>query len=121
MKIAVTTTSPDITAEIDPRFGRGANFLIIDADTQEWRAVANPGVSASGGAGIRAAQFICDQQVDAVISGDFGPNAYDALKQAGVSMYLFGSSRTVQEALENFKAGQMEALTAPVGRGRGRR
>ena len=120
MKIAITTTSPDITAEIDPRFGRGANFLIADLDTQDWHAVPNPGVSASGGAGIRAAQFICDQQVDAVISGDFGPNAYDALKQAGVSMYLFGSSRTVQEALENYKSGQMEALTAPVGGRRGR-
>jgi predicted Fe-Mo cluster-binding NifX family protein len=121
MKIVITTTSPDITAEIDPRFGRASHFLIVDPDTLEWQAIPNPGVTASGGAGIRAAQFICDQKVDAVISGDFGPNAYDALKEAGISMYIFGSSRTVQETLENFKSGQIEPLTAPADRGRRRR
>ena len=121
MKIILTTTSPDIAAEVDPRFGRGAHFLVVDPDTLEWQAFPNPGVTASGGAGIRAAQFVCDQKVDAVISGDFGPNAYDALKEAGVSMYLFGSSTTVQEAIENFKSGQIETLTAPAGRGRRRR
>jgi predicted Fe-Mo cluster-binding NifX family protein len=70
--------------------------------------------SAPGGAGIQAAQFATDQQCDAVISGDFGPNAYNALKAAGIPMYLFGSCRTIPEAIQRFKSGQIEPLEAPT-------
>jgi predicted Fe-Mo cluster-binding NifX family protein len=117
MKIVLTTTSPDLDSAVDPRFGRGAYFLVIDTDTLEWQAHSNPGVSASGGAGSLAAQFIANQNAGAVISGDFGPNAYNALQTAGVDMYLYDASRTGREAVEQFKNGQLEHVSAPTGRG----
>lgn len=117
MKIILTTISPDLNSDVDPRFGRGANFLMVDAETLEWQAHPNPGVSASGGAGTLAAQFVAQHKVEAVISGDFGPNAYQALEAGGVAMYLFGKSRTGREAIERFKAGQLERVSAPTGRG----
>jgi predicted Fe-Mo cluster-binding NifX family protein len=113
MKILITTVSPNIESEVDPRFGRGAYFLIVDPETFEWQAAPNPAISAPGGAGIQAAQFVVDHQCGAVISGDFGPNAYDALKAAGVPMYLFGSSSTVKDVIERFMAGQLEPIGAP--------
>jgi predicted Fe-Mo cluster-binding NifX family protein len=118
MRIVLTTVSPDIESEIDPRFGRGACFLIVDPETLEWQAVSNPAISAPGGAGIQAAQFIVDRSCDAVLSGDFGPNAFNALKAAGISMFLYGSCRTAQEAIQRFKSGQLEEPHAPVGAGR---
>jgi predicted Fe-Mo cluster-binding NifX family protein len=121
MKILLTTRFPDIESEMDPRFGRGANFLIVDADTMTWQALPNPAISTAGGAGIRAAQFVADQKCEAVISGDFGPNAYHALKSAGVSMYQFGTCRTAQEAIQRFKSGQIERLEAMPERGRRQR
>jgi len=121
MKIILTTTSPSIDSDVDPRFGRGAYFLVVDPDTLEWQAHPNPGVNAPGGAGTLAAQFVADQNAEAVISGDFGPNAYGALQAAGVAMYLFGASRTVREAIERFKAGQLERVGAPTGPGHHRR
>ncbi|MBN1311635.1 MAG: NifB/NifX family molybdenum-iron cluster-binding protein [Anaerolineae bacterium] len=121
MKIILTTTEPNITAEIDPRFGRGTHFIIVDTDTLEWEAHANPGVNASGGAGVQAAQFASEQGVQAAISGGFGPNAYDSLNAAGITMYLCGTCRTAQEAVERFKAGELEQPAAPGGGGRGRR
>jgi predicted Fe-Mo cluster-binding NifX family protein len=114
MKIALTTTSPDITSEVDPRFGRGANLLIVDPDTLEWWAYPNPGARATGGAGIRAAQFVCDLKVDVVISGDFGPHAYQALNAAGLPMYIYGSSGTAQQVIERFKADQLQRIGAPT-------
>ena len=42
MKIVITAIAPDIDAQVDPRFGRGAYFLVVDADTLEWHAEANP-------------------------------------------------------------------------------
>jgi len=114
MKIIITTVSPNIESEVDPRFGRGAYLLEVDPDTLAWQAHPNSGVSAAGGAGIQAAQLAANQKVEAVISGDFGPNAFNALNAAGISMYLFGSCRTVREALERFKAGQLERVGAPT-------
>jgi predicted Fe-Mo cluster-binding NifX family protein len=117
MKIILTTSSPDLNSDIDPRFGRGANFLVVDAETLAWQAHPNPGVSASGGAGSLAAQFVAKEKAQAVISGDFGPNAYEALEAGGVAMYLFGKSRTALDAIQRFKAGQLERVTGPTGRG----
>jgi len=121
MKIILTSTSPNLDSEVDPRFGRGEFFLIVDPDTMEWQPYPNPGVGASGGAGTLAAQFVANQNAEAVISGDFGPNAYDALQAAGVTMYLYGASTTVGEAIKRFKAGKLEHVVAPTAQGHHRR
>jgi predicted Fe-Mo cluster-binding NifX family protein len=117
MKIILSTSSPNLDAEIDPRFGRGATLLVVDTDTMQAEGHPNPGVNASGGAGIQAAQFIADQKAEAVISGDFGPNAFDALHAAGIAMYLYGDCRTAREAIERFQAGKLQSVGAPTQRG----
>ena len=117
MKIIITAVSPSIDSNVDPRFGRGANFIVVDPDTLSWQAHANPGVGAPGGAGTRAAQFAANQHASAIISGDFGPNAFEALQAAGIDMYLFGTSSTVKEAIERFKAGELVRVGAPTGSG----
>lgn len=122
MKLIITTASADIDADVDPRFGRAAYFLVADSDSQEWQAISNPAIHASGGAGIQAAQFIADQGCDAVVSGDFGPNAYNALKTAGMPMYLLGSCRTAREVIQQMNSGQLEQMDSPAGvRGGGRK
>jgi predicted Fe-Mo cluster-binding NifX family protein len=117
MKLLVTATAPELGATVDPLFGRGAYFIVVDTDTLQWQAHQNQGVNAAGGAGSQAAQFAAQQDVEAVISGDFGPNAYVALATAGIKMYLFGPSKTVREAVANFAAGKLEQVGAPTGAG----
>jgi predicted Fe-Mo cluster-binding NifX family protein len=114
MKIILTTTLPALDAIADPRFGRGAYFLVVDSNSLDWEAYPNPGVSAGGGAGTLAAQFAARQNASAVISGDFGPNAYNTLKAAGIEMYLFGTSQTGREAVECFNTGKLERVGAPT-------
>jgi predicted Fe-Mo cluster-binding NifX family protein len=114
MKIVITTTSPTLDSEVDPRFGRGAYLLIIDTATLDWQAYPNPGVTASGGAGIQAAQFVTGQKAEAVISGDFGPHASEALDAAGLPMYVFGNCRTAREVVAQFKAGQLRQVGTPT-------
>lgn len=117
MKIILTATSASIDSNIDARFGRGAYLIVVDADTLEWRAHPNPGVGASGGAGTLVAQFAANQKADAVISGDFGPNACNALLAADIAMYLSGACTTVKEAIEHFKVGKLVRAGAPTGLG----
>ena len=114
MKIILTTTSSSIDSNVDSRFGRGAYFLVVDTDTLQWEAHPNPGLNASGGAGIKAAQFVNDQKAVAVLSGDFGPHAYHALQVAGITMYLYGDCPTVAQAIERFKNGQLEQVGEPT-------
>jgi predicted Fe-Mo cluster-binding NifX family protein len=118
MRIVVTATTPDLDSPVDPRFGRGAYFVVVDTNTMEWQAHPNPAAGASGGAGIRAAQFVAEQKAEGVISGDFGPNAHQALTAAGVGMYLFGASSSARQAVERFKAGELESPGGSVGQGR---
>jgi predicted Fe-Mo cluster-binding NifX family protein len=114
MKILLTASSSNIDSDVDPRFGRAAYLLVINTETNEWEAQTNPGLSVSGGAGIQAAQFAAKQQIEAAISGDFGPHAYEALQTAGIAMYLYGDCHTVREAIERFKAGLLRQIGAPT-------
>jgi predicted Fe-Mo cluster-binding NifX family protein len=117
MKLVVTATSDNLESAIDSRFGRAGYFVVVDVDTLEWQAYPNPAVGASGGAGTQAAQFIANQGVQAAVSGDFGPNAYNILNAAHIDMYLLGASQTVRDAVEHFKAGQLAPAAAATSAG----
>jgi predicted Fe-Mo cluster-binding NifX family protein len=73
MKIAISVTRPESSAVFDPRFGRAAAFVVVDTRTGDRCAIANPAAQMGSGAGIRAAEFLVRQGVEAVISGAFGP------------------------------------------------
>jgi predicted Fe-Mo cluster-binding NifX family protein len=119
MKIAITTTLPDLESPVDPRFGRGAYFLLVDSDTLEWQSHANPALDASGGAGVQAAQFIAGQGAQVAISGDFGPNAYNTLAAAGIRMVLApaGEALSASQVLARYRQGELKEVTAPTGPG----
>ncbi len=117
MKIIITASSPSLDADFDPRFGRGAYFLVVNPETMEWEAFPNPGVNASGGAGTQAAQFVAEKMVEAVISGDFGPNAAPALNAAGVAMVLNKTSGSIRAIVERYKAGELQQVSGPTASG----
>jgi predicted Fe-Mo cluster-binding NifX family protein len=110
MKIAVSATGTDLNAQIDPRFGRAANFIIVDTDMMEFEAIQNPYITAGGGAGIQAAQLVANKGAQAVLTGNCGPNAFQTLSAAGVQVItsVFG---TVREAVERYKSGQLQPTT----------
>ncbi|MBN1287605.1 MAG: NifB/NifX family molybdenum-iron cluster-binding protein [Anaerolineae bacterium] len=112
MRIAVTASGSTLDAAPSPVFGRCPIFLFVDTDTMQVEAVNNNAGASSGGAGIQAAQFVADRGAQAIVSGSFGPNAYNTLSAAGVEMYTL-AGRTVREVVENFKAGRLNRVTAP--------
>ena len=110
MKIAVSAVAPDLSAQVDPRFGRCTNFIIVDPDTMEFEVIENAGASAGGGAGITAAQLIAGKGVAAVLTGNCGPNAFDVLKTANIPV-MTGVSGTVEEVVKKYKAGEYDAIS----------
>jgi predicted Fe-Mo cluster-binding NifX family protein len=109
MNILITVQDSDFHSNIDPKFGRTPWFIKINPDTKEWEAIANSAINQSGGAGVAAAQFAIDQNVQAVISGDFGPHASTALQKASIKMYKFSPDvQTGEDALNKFLQGSLE-------------
>jgi predicted Fe-Mo cluster-binding NifX family protein len=103
MILLISAQQPQLDSQIDNRFGRSHWLIKLDTETKQWEALANPGVSQSGGAGVAAAQFVIDKNVDIVISGDFGPNAASAFRAAKIEMRTFTADTfSVQQAVDNF-------------------
>jgi predicted Fe-Mo cluster-binding NifX family protein len=114
MKLVISITGNNLESPFDPRFGRAAAFCLVDSETGEWSSHENPALSASGGAGVQAAQFIAKLGAQAVVSGAYGPNAFDTLSPAGIEMYLApsGETLTAADVLTLFKAGKLSKAEA---------
>ncbi len=129
MKIAVSADGTDLDAVASPVFGRCQGYVFVDTESLSFEGVANPALGAAGGAGIQAAQFVVENGVEAVVTGNVGPNAYNVLDAAGVAVYLAGElagGDTVRKVVDAYKAGDLSkvsAASAPAhaGMGRGRR
>jgi predicted Fe-Mo cluster-binding NifX family protein len=107
MKIAVSSTGPELDDRVDPRFGRCAYFLIVDPDTFDFEAIANGAAGLGGGAGIQAGQLVANQGAQAVITGNVGPNAAQTLSAAKLEVYV-GALGTVRDAVQHFKEGKLQ-------------
>ncbi|MGC8939536.1 MAG: NifB/NifX family molybdenum-iron cluster-binding protein [Candidatus Bathyarchaeia archaeon] len=127
MKICVSSTANSLDAPVDPRFGRCPYFVIVDPETMQFETVPNVASGAMGGAGIQAAQTIASKGAKVLITGNVGPNAFQALSTAGIKI-VTGVYGTVREVVEKYKRGELKETGAPtvgghfgmgVGRGRG--
>ncbi len=124
MKICITSTGPGLDTQMDPRFGRCAYFVFIDPQTMTFEAAENPNVAAGGGAGVQSAQLVASKGVEALITGQVGPNAFTTLQAAGIRI-LTGSPGTVRDTVKAFNAGilsspaQGPTVQAHFGMGRG--
>lgn len=119
MKLAISVSGNRVDALFDARFGRAGAFCVVDTESGTRQVFNNPALSASGGAGVQAAQFIVRQGVQGVVSGAFGPNAFDTLEAAGVAMYLApgDKSYTAAEIEKKFKAGELSRAGAATHEG----
>ena len=111
MKIAISCSGNNLDSPVDQRFGRAAQFLIYDLETDTFKVIDNnQNLQAAQGAGIQAARNVADSGAKAVITGNVGPNAYQTLNVAGIDVYL-SKSGTVKEAVEEFKSGKLVKST----------
>ncbi len=112
MRIAITANGSTLNADVDPRFGRCAWFLIVDPDTLEFEAIENSNATLGQGAGIQSAQTLAGRNVDAVLTGNCGPNAHEALTAAGIEVILERSG-TVMHVIGEYKAGHLATADKP--------
>lgn len=109
MKVAVCSQGNTLESLVDDRFGRCPYFVVVDTETGAFDVVRNAGVDSAHGAGVGAVRVLSSQGVDAVLAGNVGPNAFEALARAGIDAYSV-DCETVAEAIERFRAGLLKKL-----------
>ena len=110
MKIAITAQDKELSSQMDLRFGRAKWFIVVDTETGDFRANDNKvNLNAAQGAGIQTGQNIADLDVEAVITGNVGPNALKTLSATNVRVFL-AEKQTVQDAVGSFKAGTLKEV-----------
>ena len=117
MKLAISARNNSMDGPFEQRFGRASGFIIYDTESQTNTFLDNANSrSLPQGAGIQSAQKLSDHGVQALITGNIGPKATQALNAAGIDMYEFHGP-TVREAIQAYDNGQLQSFSssAPAG------
>ena len=120
MKIGLASDGRNLEDSFAPNFGRCTYFIVYDSTTKEIStSYSNTAQNAAGGAGIQAAQSLLNNQVEAVIAPQMGPNAWNVFQGATIKVYT-GIMGSIQENLDAFLAGKLKEMTGAHGTGPGR-
>jgi MinD superfamily P-loop ATPase/predicted Fe-Mo cluster-binding NifX family protein len=112
LKLAISAIEGHINAEVDPRFGRAAFFLIVDTDTMAVKAIRNPNLEALLGAGIQSAELVAREGAEVVLTGECGVHAFAALSRLGVKV-VTGVTGRVADAIRTFTQGNSSFASEP--------
>jgi len=105
-KIAVTAVKASLDAAVDPRFGRCAYFLIVDAQQGTFEALENTNADAGRRAGVQSAQMIASKGATLLLTGNCGQSASGALSAAGIQV-VPGCSGIVRDVIKQYKEGKL--------------
>ena len=93
---------------IDLRFGRARWILVVDTESGQHQVHDNTvHLNAPQGAGIQTGQNVANLGVEAVITGNVGPNAFRVLNAANIKIFL-AAQETVEQAMTAFKEGRLQ-------------
>ena len=99
-----------LDGKIDERFGRARKIVFYDMETKEHSVVDNSmNLNAAQGAGIQAAQSVVRTGAKTIISGHFGPKAFQVIQMAGLEVYS-ATDMTVMEAIKGLEEGKLTKL-----------
>lgn len=87
MIVAIPVDDNFIEGNISLSFGRAPYFLIYNTESKEEKFIVNSAANSQGGAGIKAAQIIVDNDVDSIITPRCGENAAEVIKAANIDIF----------------------------------
>lgn len=102
MKVCFTAQGATLESPSEDRFGRAPYFIIVESENGSFEAIQNPYADGAGGVGPKAAQLLIARGVKAMVSGQVGGNAKEALVAGGIAMYTYRAGGSVKDALDQF-------------------
>ena len=98
MRIVIASEGKDENAEVCSVTGRAPYSLIFE-DGKLTKVIKNPFAVGSGGAGFGVAQMLRNEEINAIVSGKFGPKVVNAFEEKGIKIIVM-NDKTVKQALE---------------------
>ena len=108
MKIAIPID--ENKTDVCEVFARAPYFLIYETETETTDIAENPAARAQGGAGLKAAQFVVDQNANVLITKRCGENAAEVLHAAEITIFK-PEMKTAEENLSALKEKKLRELT----------
>ncbi|MHB8124055.1 MAG: NifB/NifX family molybdenum-iron cluster-binding protein [Desulfitobacteriaceae bacterium] len=96
MKIAIPVDDKSMETSVCLSFGRTPYFLIYDTESKESIFLDNSAAASQGGAGIKAAQTVVDNNVSALLTPRCGENAAEVIKAANIKIY-----KTINDSIKD--------------------
>lgn len=109
MKVAVPVDDKSVDSTVCQSFGRAPYFLIYDTEAGKGEFMDNGAAVSQGGAGVRAAQAIADQEIAALLAPRCGENAAAVFQAAGIDIYRT-QSKSARENIDAYLAGDLALL-----------
>ena len=109
MKIAIPVDEKDMGTNVCVSFGRTPYYLIYDTETKESIFLDNSAAASAGGAGIKAAQRIVDNKVEALLTPRCGENAANVIKSANIRIFKT-TSDSAKDNIDDFIQGKLPLL-----------
>ncbi|SCZ80128.1 NifB/NifX family molybdenum-iron cluster-binding protein [Acidaminobacter hydrogenoformans] len=110
MRVAIPVDENHPGTAVCASLARAPYYLIKDTETEETTFVENTAANSQGGAGVKAAQLLVDQKVDALLTPRCGQNAAEVLTAAKMEIYKT-EYPSAKENLQAFKSSLLAALT----------
>ena len=109
MIIAIPTMGDrGMDEQVGEHFGRVPTYTIVDTETDEVRIVPNTSEH-MGGQGYPP-ELLAKEGVETMLSGGLGRRAIMMFQEMGIMVYV-GAYGTVQEALQMWQDGKLQAAT----------
>ena len=109
MKIAVSANGKNLRDRVSEVFARCPYFVIADVQKGEIRAlqtIKNESQQQKGRAGISVAQLMAEKNIEAVITKNIGPRAFEVLHQFHIK--VFSADGEIKQVLKDFMEEKLE-------------
>lgn len=118
MRIAISSEGKTLESKIDVRFGRCPYFAIIEIDKKKKQItnkkfIENTAQAQMGGAGITAAEIVANEKVNAIITTNLGPRAFQVFGQLGIEIYR--AEGKIKKAIEDFMNNKLQQVNEATG------
>lgn len=109
MKISIPVNDKTMDSGVCISFGRTPYFLVYDSDSKESIFIENTAATSQGGAGIKAAQIVADEKVNALITPRCGQNAAEVLYATDIKIYK-SQNDSIEDNITAFMDGKLAKL-----------
>ncbi len=109
MKIAISADGRDFEGKIDTTFHRCSFFLILNMEKNSQKTLENTTKGRSGEIGAKVGQIVANEGIDAVITTDIGPKAFEIFERYGIKVYQ--AEGIIENAIQQLEKGKLPEIT----------